>query len=182
VGDSRLGFELWSTHHRELRTDFDCGSPALNGYLAQRARRDAETNMAAVHILFDHDENRIAGFITLSSDSVIATDVPEADRKNLTSYPKLPAILIGRMAVDHRYQGRGLSTVLMAHAFSLVRQSWTVLGTVLVTVDALDEALVPFYARFGFKRLPNHTLRMYLPAKDIPVPPASPRPSSQRSP
>jgi GNAT superfamily N-acetyltransferase len=100
--------------------------------------------------------------------SVRAQDVPESLTKRLARYPELPAILVGRLATDLRYQGPGLGRLLVMDALARVQEQSRQVAAFLVIVDAKDQAVVRFYERFGFLRLEDHERRLFLPTRTIP--------------
>ena len=70
-------------------------------------------------------------------------------------------MLLGRLAVDRSYQGKGLGAVLLGDA--LMRPARAELGVFAMVVDAKDDAAQRFYERYGFTRLPGEAHRLYLP-------------------
>jgi len=75
--------------------------------------------------------------------------------------------LLARLAVDARYQGRGLGAALLAEALRKAVAAGEVAAARLAVVDALDEAAARFYAHHGFVAVPEHPLRLYRRMKDI---------------
>jgi hypothetical protein len=97
--DGPFRFELLARHHN--RTAFSCGTDELDLYLRQHADQDARRYVAAVHVLYDPTTDLIAGFYTLNAAS-IASRALSPLIPGLPRYPTLPAILLGRLAVDTR--------------------------------------------------------------------------------
>ena len=58
----------------------------------------------------------VAAYYTLSATSVPLADLPPEDAKRLPRYPTVPAVRIGRLAVDRRFQRRGLGEAMLADA------------------------------------------------------------------
>jgi ribosomal protein S18 acetylase RimI-like enzyme len=81
--------------------------------------------------------------------------------KRLPRYPTLPAIRIGRLAVDERYRGRGLGGALLADAAlkALVEPA----AALALLVDAKDAAAVAFYEHHGFVRFASQPGTLFLP-------------------
>jgi len=165
--ETALRFERLGDQHRELRRNFDCGEADLNHYLAERARKEASQGLAAVHVLYDPDRDQIAGYYTLSSLSVRLTDLPDELTKRLPRYPDLPAVLIGRLAADSRYQRQGLGKMLVMAALDNIQEQSAVVGTFLVIVDAKNDEIVNFYAKFGFRPFADRQRRLFLPTSVI---------------
>jgi hypothetical protein len=117
-------------------------------------------NLAACYVLCVPDSSEIVGYYTLSATSVAFTDLPPELVKEAGRYRVVPAALLGRLAVDTRNQGQGMSTILLVDA--LRRTLRTGIGIQLVIVDALDETVVGFYERREFRRLADADRRLYL--------------------
>lgn len=152
---------LKKSHKRE---GFSCGDDALDRYIRQQAGQDQKKNVAATFVLIDRDSGAIAGFYTLSMNSVLLKDLPEEMRKHLPRYPDIPAALLGRLAVDSNYMGRKLGELLLMD--SMKRCLDNEIAVFCLIVYAYDDA-VKFYASYGFMELPGHTNRLFLPMKTI---------------
>ncbi len=127
---------------------FDCEDEALNRFLKQYAKQQGKRNLSKTYVLID-DENPkiILGFYCLSALHVTPDIVP------LDGFPKqmdIPAMLIGRLAVDKTMKGKGYSKFLIAHALLNVKRVAEIAGIALVVVDAKNEQLIPFYEKLGF--------------------------------
>src|SRR5215210_3137304 len=94
------------------RTGFACGHAALDRYLQTQARQDMQRHLAQVFVLVAEDGTTIQGYYTLSAGSVQLAELPEELRRTLPRYPKLPVTLLGRLAVDARFQGQKLGAFL----------------------------------------------------------------------
>lgn len=152
---------LKKSHKRE---GFSCGDDALDRYIRQQAGQDQKKNVAATFVLVDRDSGGIAGFYTLSMNSVLLHDLPDETRKRLPHYPDVPAALLGRLAVDSRYKGRRLGEHLLMDAMKRCLDNE--IAVFCLIVDTYDDA-VKFYASYGFMELPGHANRMFLPMKTI---------------
>ena len=155
-------------HHD--RATFSCGVESLDRYLKQQAGQDLRRRLAAVFVLVDTaqpDPAAVIGYYTLSAFAVDASAVPSEFTRKLGRYPILPAALLGRLAVDRRYQGQRLGESLLYHALrQVVRQSQEI-AIRAVVVDALDEHAADFYARNGFLRFRDHPRHLFVPIETI---------------
>ena len=70
-------------------------------------------------------------------------------------YPEIGALLLGRFAIDRRFQGKGLGRKLLLHVLFHVAALNEETGFALLLVDSLDEEAKAFYRRFGFALLPG---------------------------
>jgi GNAT superfamily N-acetyltransferase len=147
-------------HHD--RQAFRCGVSELDEYLQRRARQDAARHVAAVYVMVPADEpQRIAGFYTLSAASVLLDKLPSELVKRLPRYPRVPAILLGRLARDLSFRGLGEQLLMDALARALKHSHDVAVAVVLV--DANDQHARQFYARYGFQDIPQSANRMFLP-------------------
>lgn len=154
-------FEPLGQHHD--RAAFDCGVEALNHYLRQQAGQDVRKKIAAAFILAGDSAPAIAGYYTLSATSMNVGELPEQTARKLPRYPLLPATLIGRLAVDRNYRGKGYGELLLVDALKRAWLSTREIGSVAVVVDAKDDNARAFYRHMQFIPLVNHARRLFLP-------------------
>ena len=110
-------------------------------------------------------EWRIASYYTLSSASLLLADLPADTRKRLPRYPTVPAVRMGRLAVDQTFVGQGLGGALLADA--LYRAARSEIAAYALMVDAKDEAAVAFYRHHGFMALPDSPRVLFLPLATV---------------
>lgn len=148
------------------RADFRSGNVVLDEYFKRQASQDLKRRLATVYVYLENET--ILGYYTLSNAGIPLTDVPEVIRKKMpTSYSQLPATLLGRLAVDNHFQGKGIGRLLLLDALSrchLVSQSS--IGSYAVVVDPIDDASKKFYQQFGFIELTT-SQRLFLPMSTI---------------
>ncbi len=142
------------------RNIFDCGSQPLNEYLRHHISQDLRRNLTTCFLALDQ-ANNIAGYYTLASASIDLSTLPAHLAKKLPRYPTVPAVLMGRMAIDKNYQGQGLGGVLLADALHRIIRSG--IGAYALVVDAKDEQAAEFYRHFGFLPLTASPLKLFLP-------------------
>ncbi len=167
--DERYRFESLGEQHLRLRAVFSCGEGALDRYLRERARREMEQRIAAVRVLYDGEEDRLAGYYTLSAVAVERGDLPSAFTHRVARYRVYPATLIGRLAVDREYQGRRLGGRLLLDALARALSTSRQVASVAVITDAKDEDAQSFYEHYGFRLLPTerHDRRLFLPMRTV---------------
>ena len=149
---------------RHDRSAFASGVEPLDRYFRSQAGQDARNNMAAPFVLVLSD-GAIGDYYTLSATGVKLTEFPADITRKLPKYPLVPATLLGRLAVDQRYRGRGYGRFLLADAlFRAVRSE---IASFAVIVDAKDAAARRFYERESFLPLPEQPLKLFRPMIDI---------------
>jgi GNAT superfamily N-acetyltransferase len=155
---------LDAAKHR--RDAFDCGVAALNDFLRTRARKEMEADISACFVLVPQEKpEQITGFYTLSSASILRTELPEALLKKLPRYTRMPATLLGRLAHSLDFKGQGIGARLMISALSrAVHGSNQVAGSLAVVTDPKNEEARLFYEAFGFRPLTAN--RLFVLMKD----------------
>jgi ribosomal protein S18 acetylase RimI-like enzyme len=143
------------------RNAFACGVTVLDRYFREQASQDAKRRLGNCFVAKDRETGAIAGYYTLAATSIPFVDLHEDDARRLPRYPLLPATLIGRLAVDTRYQGRGIGSALLAEAFHQVVRAAP--ASFALVVDAKDDAAAAFYRRYGFRLFGSRPLSLYLP-------------------
>ena len=149
------------THDRAV---FNSNSEPLNRYLREQVTQDVRRRVAACFVALA-DGNRIAGYYTLASASLLLVDLPASTGKKLPRYPTVPAVRMGRLAVDQEFKGLGLGGALLADA--LDRAARSEIAAYAVMVDAKDEAAVAFYQHHGFIALPDSPRTLFLPLATV---------------
>lgn len=151
---------------KETRAAFQCGEEALDKYFHERASRDMQHGLSAVFIVVPQNApDTIVGFFTLSSQQIACDILPEELRKKTGRYKAVGVTLLGRMAVAKEFQKRKLGRFIL---FAALHEAWKAtshVGSFAVVVDAKTEKLVPFYEKYGFRRLEGD--RLMLPMKTI---------------
>jgi GNAT superfamily N-acetyltransferase len=152
------------------RGDFTCEVAPLDRYLREQARQDVRNNVAAVFVLVDGEAaeaGRIAGYYTLSATSVVPTTLPPELQRRLPRYDLLPAVLLGRLAIDTRYRGQGLGLDLLLNALSRAYHARQQIAALAVVVEAKDEQARRFYLRCGFQPLADSPNGLFMPVVTI---------------
>ena len=148
-----------------VRTAFKSGVPPLDQYFHHQVSQDIKRRVTACFVAITQD-SRIAGYYTLSSASVLLDELPAALAKKLPRYPSVPAIRMGRLAMDINFKGCGLGGAMLADA--LARAVRSEIAAYAMLVDARDDTAADFYRHHGFKSLPAQALTLYLPLASVP--------------
>jgi ribosomal protein S18 acetylase RimI-like enzyme len=146
------------------RSTFHCGSEPLDRYFHQQVSQDSRRRVTACFVALTGDQ-RIAGYYTLASASVFLADLPATMGKKLPRYPSVPAVRMGRLAVDQDFKGQGLGGALLADA--LDRAARSEIAAYALVVDAKDDAAAAFYRHHGFIALPDSPLSLFLPLATV---------------
>ena len=163
---SVFDLELLSEEHD--RNGFRCGKESLDRYLRETARGHLAKGVSITRVLVERGARKpkpVLGYFTLTTTLAKASDWPGAV-KGLPSMP-VPLVLLGRLAVAETWQGRGAASLLLAAAREISAASMQGTGGIGLAVDAADEELMAFYQRYGFKRVEDESLRLFLPLASL---------------
>lgn len=142
------------------RSGFECGVEPLDRYFKTQVGQDIKRRVTACFTALDA-QGHIAGCYTLASASILLTDLAEPLAKRMPRYPNVPAVRMGRLAVDRNFRGRGLGAALLVDA--LRRATTAEIAAYALVVDAKDQAAAEFYAHHGLIATLGHPLLLYLP-------------------
>ncbi len=145
------GLRLLPLHHSHALDDFESGSPARDTWLRTRALSnqdsgDAMTRVAGLGL-------RVVAFYALSTAAVLRSVLPGKLRRNAAD--PVPALLIGQLAVDIRYQGCGIGAILVHDAMRNALLVSQLAGWRLLAVAPDGERAVDFWSKFDFVVVPG---------------------------
>ena len=135
--------------HDVLR--FESGAASLDAWLRRKARLNEAKGGARTYVVCDGD--RVIGFYSLAASAVERQRV--SSRVGRSMPQPIPVILLGQLAVDTGYRGRGLGADLLADAAKRALAAADVIGARALVVQALDDEARRFYERFGFRPFSN---------------------------
>jgi len=154
-------------HKKHDREAFDCGEEALNEFLLRYARKSHELGGAKTFLAIDDVDNKtILGFYSLSPASVAYARTPEIVRRGLARHD-VPGFRLARLAVDRRWQGRGIGGQLLLAAGRRCLLASAEVGGVVLVIDAKNERVAGWYASYGAVPLLDVPLSLLLPLATI---------------
>ncbi len=137
---------------------FDCGVAVLNSWLIKQVLRNEASGASRTFIV--GKETKVAGYYALAVGSVERVRAPARIRRNMPE--PLPVMVLGRLAVDLQWQGRGIGQGLLKDALlrtvAVSRQA----GIRALVVHAISEEARLFYIRHGFQISPLDEMTLML--------------------
>ena len=111
------------------------------------------------------EDDGLVGFYTLTQDNIASEDLPTEliKRLNLPRYERIGASLLGRLARDLAYKGKGVGELLLVDALKRSLAMSRQIASAAVVVDAKDEKAHKFYQDFGFIPFPESQKLLFLP-------------------
>jgi predicted GNAT family N-acyltransferase len=115
-------------------------------------------------VLFDHDNQRIISYYSTGNYSI-----QKSSLKSRFGFPtpQIPATLIGRLAVDKNYKGKGYGGITLAEALKQIQTISKITGIKIVLVDAFNESAVSFYKAYGFEELDDDKMKLFAKVRDL---------------
>jgi GNAT superfamily N-acetyltransferase len=142
---------------------FDCGEPALDEWLQQRALKN-ESRFSRAYVACAG--NRVVGYYCLSAGAVERAAAPGKLRRNAPD--AVPVSIIGRLAVTREFQGRGLGADLLSDALRRIAVASQSIGIGAVLVQAKDETARAFYLSCAeFVEYPADSRTLFLPIETM---------------
>lgn len=142
---------------------FDCGEPVLNDWLRHRAL-DNESRFSRSYVVCDGD--RVVAYFCISAGSVARAAVPGKLRRNAPNF--VPVSVIGRLAVDRDYAGRGIGADMLADALRRIAVASQSIGIGAVMVHAKSDAARRFYLSCAeFLEFPGESRTLFLPIETV---------------
>ena len=154
-------FRLTALDGSHDRSTFASGEQPLDRYFQTQATQDIRRRVANCFVAIETLTGQVAAYYTIASASVHTPDLPPETTQRLPRYPTMPVVRIGRLAVDQRYQGRGLGKALLADA--AMKAITAAPASFALLVDAKNDQAIAFYQHHGFRQLGSSPNTLFLP-------------------
>jgi len=142
---------------------FDCGKPALDEWLVRHARLAQGSGSAKTFVV--SEEDRVAGYFSLTVGQVDILDAPERLRKGMGQYP-IPVVILARLAVCQRDQGCGIGAGMLQDAIRRTLLITEQAGIRAMLTHPIDADAARYCRRFGFIPSPLRERQLLLLLKD----------------
>jgi GNAT superfamily N-acetyltransferase len=143
---------------------FSCGKPSLDRWLKTRALSNQEKGFTAVMVV--HEANRVIGYYGLAPTGVLPATLPRSIRTGQPPDP-VPCLLLGQLAADQNYRGRGIGSGLLQHALQRCVTAARLIGGRALIVNAVDGEAADFWRRWGFIPSKDDHLILFRSIADI---------------
>lgn len=145
--------ELLTAQHSVV--NFCSGETVLDEWLARRALKNQETGASRTYVVIDVSavDRRVVGYYALANGAILAQNAPGKIRRNMPN--PIPVMVLGRLAIDQAWQGKGLGKALLRDALLRTLQAAEIAGIRALLVHALHERAATFYRNAGFVASPH---------------------------
>src|SRR3974377_1057398 len=120
---------------------FDCGEPALDDWLRRRALQNQESGASRTYVVCAG--KRVVGYYALAVGALAHAAAPGRVKRNMPD--PIPVMVLGRLAIDRNYQGRGVGPALLRDAVLRTLQAGEIAGIRAILVHAISPRAKRFY-------------------------------------
>lgn len=160
--NSQTSIEKLTAAH--VVTNFDCGQIELNKFTQRYAYQNQQANSSQTYLGISEQE--VIGYYSLTVGSVIHSQAPDRVIKWQPKHP-IPVMILARLAVDRRWQNRGVGRGLLKDALKRTAQAADLAGIRALLVHAKDAEVRRWYERFNFEPSEIDPLSLFLLLKDL---------------
>jgi GNAT superfamily N-acetyltransferase len=139
-------------NHNHILENFESGEPLLDEWLKKRAKGNLELGASRTYVICPKDSQVVIGFFSLNMGQMLANETMGSMRRNMPTH--IPAIVLGRLAIDKNWQGQGLGRALIFEAMRRAFRASEDVAARLLIVHTIAPKAEDFYKHHGFTRLP----------------------------
>jgi GNAT superfamily N-acetyltransferase len=144
-------------------SQFECGEASLDSWLKRRAPQDEEAGASRTYVLRAGQE--IAGYYALATGAIAHVQATGKVRRNMSD--PVPVIILGRLAIASKFQGRGIGTALLRDAVLRIVQAAEIAGIRAILVHAISDQAKRFYEKHGFTSSPADPMTLMITVAEV---------------
>jgi GNAT superfamily N-acetyltransferase len=133
--------------------DFQSGEGTLDSWLRERALDNMATAASKTYVICPRGSRKVIGYYAVCMGHILNQEVIGAMRRNMPRH--IPAVILGRLAIDETWQGKGLGKALLQDAVQRASRAAREVSARLLIVHAISPDAESFYRHHGFVRLPT---------------------------
>jgi GNAT superfamily N-acetyltransferase len=143
--------------------DFSCGEVSLDLWLKQRAAKNEEMRASRTYVVCDG--SKVIAYYCLAVGSVEHQRAPSKVKRNMPDH--VPVMILGRLAIDQKWQGKGIGRALLRDAVLRTLQAAEFAGIRAMLVHALNDSARSFYLSNGFHQSPVDPMTLIVTLDEI---------------
>ncbi|MTJ80253.1 MAG: GNAT family N-acetyltransferase [Telmatospirillum sp.] len=141
--------------------DFVCGVASLDDWLKRRANANQINRASRTYVVCEG--SHVVGYYCLASGALALNEAPGPVRRNMPD--PVPITILGRLAVDRSWQGKGLGAALLQDAVARTLRAADIIGIRGLLVHAISAEAKAFYEHYGFLASPKQPMALILSLK-----------------
>lgn len=130
----------------------------MDDWLKRRARTNQISGASRTYVVAE--AGRVVAYYCLASGALALSDAPGGLKRNMPD--PIPMAILGRLAVDQSWQGRGLGVALLRDAVERTQAASAILGIRGLLVHALSDQAKAFYELHGFVASPVRPMTLVM--------------------
>ena len=147
----------------QLLKNFRSGTPALDEWLQRRAAANQASGASRTYVVVA--DGQVVAYYALASGSIATVEAAGRFRRNMPE--PIPVVVLARLAVDERFQGRGFGRGLVRDAAKRALVAGAQVGIRGLVVHAISEDAKAFYLALGFLASPVREMTLMIPLGDL---------------
>jgi GNAT superfamily N-acetyltransferase len=151
---------LGAAHELDL---FDSGHDSLDEWPRRRARSNLVSGAFRTYVV--SEGAKVVGYYCLSSGALAVADALGVIKRNMPD--PIPMAVLGRLAIDRSWQGKGLGAALLQDAVMRVGQAAYIVGIRGLLVHAISNEAKAFYEHYGFAASPTNPMTLIMSLKSF---------------
>jgi GNAT superfamily N-acetyltransferase len=151
---------------RHTLDDFQSGEPALDLWLKERALSNMQNSASRTYVVCPSGSVKVTAYYALSMGQILNREATGSMRRNMPQH--IPAVILGRLAVDSTAQGIGMGGALLRDAVDRSVKAASQISARLLIVHAISSSAEAFYLHYGFTPLPADTPTLALDLLKLP--------------
>lgn len=144
-------------------SQFECGETALDNWFKRRALQNEEAGASRTYVLRAGQE--IAGYYALATGAIAHVEATGKVRRNMPD--PVPVIILGRLAIASKFQGRGIGPALLRDAVLRTVQAAEIAGIRAILVHAISDQAKHFYEKYGFIPSPADPMTLMITVAEV---------------
>ena len=143
--------------------NFDCGISSLNQWLQRQALKNEASGASRTFVVCSGKE--VVGYYALATGSILRQQAPGKIKREMPE--PIPVMVLGRLAVDRKWQRSGLGSGLLRDAVLRTYNVSKLVGVRVLLVHALSGDAKKIYLRHGFMQSPIDPMTLMLNLQDV---------------
>ena len=143
--------------------EFTSDVPPLDDWLKRRARQNEASGASRTYVIAEG--RRVVGYFSLAAGSVLQKEATGRVRRNMPD--PVPVALLGRLAIDRQWQGRGLGAAMLRDAVLRVVGAAETIGVRALLVHAISDEAKAFYERWGFRASATDPMTLMITIEEV---------------
>jgi len=144
---------------------FRSGKPGLDAFLKRYALKNQVLGSSRTYVV--HRDNLVVGYYSITYGDVAHADCPASVTDGMPTQYEIPVVILARLAIDKKEQGRGLGKALLKDACLRIISAGEIAGLRAAVVHAIDEEAKAFYKHFDFQDCPTSERQVMMTINDL---------------